>query len=260
MFFYGTLVDVRSSSIPLPGSTGGEQQVIYQFFFKADEVVAGYPEAIQAGDLVALASSYQSSINSHLPGTLQTQYVDLTFAAEELEIGGRYLLRGEYSNWSIYNHLRSGSAADSGQSASFTFKPLTVLSPIGYGDAVNLDGALWYIPAAPGKSVDFNDPAFADVFQAVRMVDSNQRCLYAIGSQDVSTLAAALQGGSTSTNTSILTPYLLEGRWPDSKDHAEDRRVCVIHEKLASKNGLSVGDTLSFYLRDLMGCRVGESK
>ena len=231
VFFYGTLERVSSSLIPMLGSSSGEQLISYKFYFTVDEVVAGYPEAIQEGDKVTLTNSHTDLI---FP---ERQYSDLTFLADELEPGGRYLLRGEYYKQASSNQLRSGT-----EGGTFTFKPLAALSPSGSTGTTNVEDGIWYFPVEPGESADFNDPRLAGVAEAIQVIDSNQHSLSTVGSHDVSALVSAMK--------SSVGPYLLEGRWPDSEDDAEGRRVCVIHETLAAQRGFSVGDTLTLYLRD----------
>ena len=207
-FFYGTLEYVYA------GTISGAQDTripIYKFYFKVDDVIASYPETVQPGDRVALINPSNS---------IKFSYRDLTDVYEELEIGGRYLLRGEYA----YNMT---------DDVTLVFKPLTPAQ----------DG-LWYYPVAEGEA-DLSDPLLAGVAEQIRLFDDNQHSLQTIAVKDVSALAQVWE------ETRGL--YLLSGRWPDSQDDSENRRVCVIHEHLATQRRLAVGDTLTMTLRDLRG-------
>ena len=207
-FFYGTLEYVYA------GTISGAQDTripIYKFYFKVDDVIASYPETVQPGDRVALINPSNS---------IKFSYRDLTDVYEELEIGGRYLLRGEYT----YNMT---------DDVTLVFKPLTPAR----------DG-LWYYPVAEGEA-DLSDPLLAGVAEQIRLFDDNQHSLQTIAVKDVSALAQVWE------ETRGL--YLLSGRWPDSQDDSENRRVCVIHEHLATQRRLAVGDTLTMTLRDLRG-------
>ena len=207
-FFYGTLEYVYA------GTISGAQDTripIYKFYFKVDDVIASYPETVQPGDRVALINPSNS---------IKFSYRDLTDVYEELEIGGRYLLRGEYA----YNMT---------DDVTLVFKPLTPAQ----------DG-LWYYPVAEGEA-DLSDPLLAGVAEQIRLFDDNQHSLQTIAVKDVSALAQVWE------ETRGL--YLLSGRWPDSQDDSENRCVCVIHEHLATQRRLAVGDTLTMTLRDLRG-------
>ncbi len=207
-FFYGTLEYVYA------GTISGAQDTripIYKFYFKVDDVIASYPETVQPGDRVALINPSNS---------IRFSYRDLTDVYEELEIGGRYLLRGEYTY-----HMTDG--------ATLVFKPLTPAR----------DG-LWYYPVAEGEA-DLSDPLLAGVAEQIRLFDDNQHSLQTIAAKDVSALAQVWEESRGL--------YLLDGRWPDSQDNSENRRVCVIHERLATQRGLAVGDALTMTLRDLRG-------
>ena len=207
-FFYGTLEYVYAGTIP---GDKGTRIPIYKFYFKVDDVIASYPETVQPGDRVALINPSNS---------IRFSYRDLTDIYEELEIGGRYLLRGEYAY-----HMTDG--------ATLVFKPLTPIR----------DG-LWYYPVAEGEA-DLSDPLLAGVAEQIRLFDDNQHSLQTIAAKDVSALAQVWEESRGL--------YLLDGRWPDSQDNSENRRVCVIHERLATQRGLAVGDALTMTLRDLRG-------
>ena len=216
VFFCGILTQVHASSVP---DGNGGRKPTYRFYFTVDEVLAGYPEAIQVGDKVSLVNTSEQKL-------LGISYIDMTGISEEMEVGQRYLVRGEYACYNTQSHLRSSS--DGGV---FVFKKLSDSDP-------------WYFRIEEDRNLDFSDPHLAGVAKQIRLFDDNQHAVNSISSDDVSALAAVMQNN--------WAPYLVDGRWPDSQDNDTGRRVCAIHEQLALKRGLSVGDTLSLTLRDLV--------
>lgn len=216
VFFCGILTQVHASSVP---DGNGGRKPTYRFYFTVDEVLAGYPEAIQVGDKVSLVNASEQKL-------LGISYIDMTGISEEMEVGQRYLVRGEYACYNTQSHLRSSS--DGGV---FVFKKLSDSDP-------------WYFRIEEDRNLDFSDPHLAGVAKQIRLFDDNQHAVNSISSDDVSALAAVMQNN--------WAPYLVDGRWPDSQDNDTGRRVCAIHEQLALKRGLSVGDTLSLTLRDLV--------
>lgn len=228
MFFYGTLERVSIGSLPFSDETGNKLPT-YRFSFKVDDVLVGYPEAIQSGDTVTLVNAVKDERFS--PGA--TVYCeDLIDIYQEMEIGHRYLLRAEYA---VYNYSVNGNQMRSSDSGgTYVFRQLTP------------DG-LWYLPVEPGEVADFSDPRLAGFEEQLRIFDDNQHAVPAVASMDVSAFAPGMQ---------LWSPYLLEGRWPDREDHDAGRRVCAIPEKLAIVRGLEVGEALTMTLRDL-SCHYG---
>ena len=111
------------------------------------------------------------------------------------------------------------------------------------------DDSPWFYPVEPGQEADFSAPALAGLAEEIDIVNSNQRALTAITSQDVSALAEVWQGGRK--------PYLVDGRWPDGTDNEQGARVCAVAENFAKAKGLAVGDHLDMSLRDLYRCYYG---
>ena len=220
MFFYGTLE--RAFAGTSPDGAGG-QTPSYRFYFKVDDVLLGYPEAVQAGDSIELINSVRRLWDNSV------ETCDLTSVYQEMEVGRRYLVRGEYAHFIASCHLR-----DSDGCGVYEFKQLIPDGP-------------WFFPVEPGQDVDLSDPRLAGLEQQMRIIDDNQHAMPAIASMDVSALTAVMQND--------WAPYLLEGRWPDRQDHDAGRRVCAIPEKLAIVRGLEVGGTLTMKLRDLSDYR-----
>lgn len=199
-----------------PAAWGG-----YEFYFAVDSVLAGYPEYVQAGDIITLASSRTDG----------AQAADAAQALEQMVRGGRYLVRGRYDrndpSCTVKANLGLGSKYFSVD--AFVFVPL--------------DGeGLWSWPLAEGEEADLSLPALQAAAQEMERIDRNQRAVVLSAIQDVSLNAAVQEGASAY--------YLAEGRWPDGADNAAGTRVCAVHEGFASARGLSVGDSITMALRD----------
>ena len=220
--FYGTLEQSFAGTMPVFG--GGETK-IYTFMFKVDKVLAGYSEAIGEGDTFRLVSPVDYRTGAGV-------YTDLTEIYEGTEIGQRYLVRGVFHRW-----IPSCAIKSLDGKSSFLFERLAGKdSP-------------WFYPVEPGQEADFSDPALAGLTEEIDVINSNQRALTAITSQDVGALAEVWQGGRK--------PYLVDGRWPDGMDNEQGARVCAITENFAKAKGLAVGDHLDMSLRDLYRCYYG---
>lgn len=98
-------------------------------------------------------------------------------------------------------------------------------------------------PLPEGEDVDLNDPALARWKELIPFVQDQQRAVNALAVEDMSALP-----GVQEDNRYI---YLTDGRWLDSADTQEGRRVCVINNGFASAQNLKVGDTLTLKLRDV---------
>lgn len=195
---------------------------VYELYFAVDTVLAGYPEYVQAGSVITLATSRTDSALA----------AEAAAALEQLVRGERYLVRGRYDqndpSCKVAANMGMGSRGFS--VSAFVFVPL--------------DGAgLWSWPLAEGQAVDLSLPEMQDTAREIAHIDSNQRALVLASMQDVSLNAITQEGASAY--------YLEAGRWPDGADHAAGARVCAVHKGFASARGLAVGDTITMSLRDV---------
>lgn len=193
----------------------------YEFYFAVDTVQAGYPEYVEAGDVITLASS-------------RTNEADAAGAAdafEQLVRGERYLIRGRYArddpSCTVAEYFGIGSQYYSID--AFIFEPL--------------DGeALWLYPLEADAAADLSAPELRKVKDEISLIDSNQRALLLLAMQDVSLHYITQEGADY---------YLTDGRWPDGEDDAAKAKVCAIHVGLATARGLSVGDTITLSMRNV---------
>lgn len=206
IFFYGRLIQVMEVR---PGA--------YKFYFTPETIAAGYPEF--SAPVISLVNS-EASISAP-----DSAYTDLSALCHELEIGGRYLLRGRYANYDGRCHLTE-------EEACFTFVPLTEDGP-------------WYFPVESGQEANLADPALAGVAEDIRLVSDNQHALHILTSRDLS--------ASPAVQESSQYIYLTDGRWLNAQDDRAGRRVCVINQRLAGVRGLQVGDRIDLSLRNVKG-------
>ncbi|MEN6419891.1 MAG: FtsX-like permease family protein [Clostridiaceae bacterium] len=200
VWFYGTL-KYRNYS---------EMEGIYRFEFLIDQVEAGFPEYVKAGDDLTISL------------TLSDYGVDPA-VFDAMEQGGRYLVRA------FFDISASYSLDWTKASKSLFLKPLD-------------DANLWYLSVPPGTSVNFDDPAVARVKENIDVLKQNLHSLEVTATADMSAMP--------STQEVSRYYYLTDGRWLTRQDDLEQRNVCLVQQQFASIRGLSVGDTIRLTLRD----------
>lgn len=193
-----------------------------QFYFDTDQVEAGYPEYITEGRSMHLLRAQNDENKVEDP--------DSAFA--QLEKGERYLVIGVFES---RNPLHVVVDKDGSHYTTMDFFAL--------GDN------LYFLPVPEGQTPDWSDPELRIWQQQLAMTNTEQRALNMIAAEDMSVLPEIQQ-----ENPDI---YLADGRWLNREDHAQGRRVCVIHAGLALMRGLKVGDTLTIGLRDLPSTFMG---
>lgn len=99
----------------------------------------------------------------------------------------------------------------------------------------------WYYPV--DGEADWSNKTLSFAAEFIRQAREEQRSLNIIPLRDMSALPTVQEADPAL--------YLTAGRWLDSEDDAQGRRVCVINDNLATLRGLEVGDTLSIKLRDV---------
>jgi len=224
VIFYGALDQTLAYEMPL---LNGETASLYNFTFKVDTVLAGHPDAITEGDTFRLIPYCAPYVSSR-----PAAYTDLSEVYAQMEVGQRYLVRGEF-----YRPDRRCAIKSMDGKSSFFFKKLAG------------EDSPWFYPVTDGQEADFSDPALAGLAEEIGIVSDNQRALTAITSQDISALAEVWQDGRK--------PYLIDGRWPDSTDNEQGARVCAVCRNFAKARDLSVGDQINMSLRDLYRCYYG---
>ncbi len=209
MWFYGTLIDQRAIV------KKGEQKtsVGYTLTFQVDQVLAGFPDDIQAGSGKAISLLF-----------LFEGQEDAIPKIEAMAIGQRYLIRG----WKEFNF----QIDPSWQNAISTLQ-IRALD----------DDGLWYIPVAAGTGVDFTAPSMAGIKNDIDILNENQHALFLIGTTDMSALP------QMQASSHIF--YLAAGRWLNHQDDLDGMRVIVIQREFAANQKLKVGDSISMTLRGL---------
>ena len=212
-YFYGTLYDWDYSA----------------FYFTVDTVLAGHPEIVEAGDRVTLFKSSRQKNRER----------EFEALCAQLERGGRYLAVGYYmpdvdSQCRVETEETPGGAQRTTYACLAQLNEQTRFYPVAQGGEADWDSPLLRpLPEEGGYPVK-------DYIQYARDV---QRTLNIIPIRDMSALPAVQD-----TAAGI---YLTDGRWLDSEDDRQGRKVCVINAALASMRGLAVGDTLTLRLQDI---------
>ena len=206
---YGTLVNRRYNENlgEILGKSGG-----YYLSFKVDHVEAGYPEYVIEGDMI---------------GLIYFQAEGETSPVEDMEIGGRYLVRAYYNP----GFLRGNWAR---ASEFLIMKPLIKTGP-------------WFAAAQEGASADLSADELTRLQTELEVLRENQSAMLVQTTKDMSAMP--------NTQQVARFYYLTEGRWLTREDDLEARRVCVVHNDFAKLRGLSVGNTITLTLRDLKDLR-----
>ncbi len=104
------------------------------------------------------------------------------------------------------------------------------------------EGDLWdyFYPVPQGFVVDFTDPELADVALALEYLNANRHGVSVIPVKDMATIPHFAENY-----------FLSEGRLLTLEDDAARNKVCVVHQGLADRRNLKVGDTLTITIKDL---------
>lgn len=98
----------------------------------------------------------------------------------------------------------------------------------------------YFYPVPQGFVVDFTDPELADVALALEYLNANEHGVSVIPVKDMATIPHFAENY-----------FLSEGRLLTLEDDAARNKVCVVHQGLADRRNLKVGDTLTITIKDL---------
>lgn len=212
-WFYGTLVDYEELySKEKPVFFSG-----YLLVFEVDEVLAGYPDRIQAGRKYAV----------WIPQRYTAEIDKMTPHLKKMQVGQRYLMRA----WSHPDRPFSVSGVDvANKDSTFNLKPLD-------GDD------LWYIPVEADETIELSLPQYQGFKLEIDRLNQNLRSILLIGTSDMSAMPEV--------QLDSKNYFLVEGRWLNRNDEQEARPVIVISKNLAETRGISLGDNLTITMRAL---------
>jgi ABC-type lipoprotein release transport system permease subunit len=189
----------------------------YLLIFDVDQVLAGYPDRIQAGKKYAV----------WIPERYTTEFEQMEPHLKRMKVGQRYLMRA----WSH---------------PSFPFS--TTMGGIANGESTfnlkALDGHdLWYIPIGDDEIIDLSLPQYQGMRLEIDRLNQNLRSILLIGTSDMSAMPEV--------QLDSKDYFLVEGRWLNRADEEQARPVIVISKNLAQNRGISLGDTIIITLRAL---------
>ena len=200
-FFYGELIDIRYVGWPLWGRDWGFYPHVL-LYIHVDDVLQGYPDRVAEGRTVRLRMDFPNFPEEY------------DFPFENLEIGQRYFLKGTF--YYFLDRLQM----DSRQVMMF-------VRQLG-------DSGLWYVPVAPGETVDTVALGLCHQLEYARHVQS---AVYLRTTRDMTALPFAIEGqGLLSLN---------RGRLLNLDDYINANPVIVIPRRFADLRGVDVGDTLT---------------
>jgi len=197
-YFYGELLQVvHVYHPPWWGAVGFYPHKL--LFIQVDQVVQGYPERLYEGQVLRLRMDFPDGWDSTLAG---------------MEIGQRYFLKGTFF-WRL-DRMQFDSAIIT-----------KYIQPLG-------EQELWYIPVAPGETVDTAAFGLCRELELVRHVQS---AMYIRTTRDMTAMP--------NVEEDIGVISLIDGRFIDLDDYQNARPVVVIHRHFAQRRQVGVGDTIT---------------
>ena len=209
MWFYGTLINQQT----IVKNDAQQTSVGYALTFVVDQVLAGFPDDIQAGSGKAISLPF-----------VFAGHEDAIPKIEAMALGQRYLVRG----WKDIQYHSDPSWQP--PTSDFQMRALD-------------DAGLWYVPVAGGVGVDFTAPGLAAIKNDIDILNENDHAWFITGTSDMSAMPEM--------QASSHIYYLADGRWLNHQDDLGGRRVIVIQKGFADKQKLKVGDSLTMTLRGL---------
>ena len=215
-WFYGTLLYYEKTYLE---EKGNEFFAGYMLIFEVDQVLAGYPENIQAG------KNYMIWI----PARYTLEIEQMTPHLDKMVEGQRYLIRA-------WHHVS--------YNFSVTGAPIETENWVETFNLKALDGDdLWYIPVDQHESLDFTLPEYEKLALELDRLNQNLRAIHIIGTGDMSAMP--------DMQLDAKDKVIVEGRWLNRDDEVNARNVIVISKNLAETRGISLGDRLTMTIRSL---------
>jgi len=215
-WFYGTLLYYEKTYLE---EKGNEFFAGYMLIFEVDQVLAGYPENIEAG------KNYMIWI----PARYTLEVEQMTPHLDKMVEGQRYLIRA-------WHHVS--------YNFSVTGAPIETENWVETFNLKALDGDdLWYIPVDKDESLDFTLPEYEKLALEMDRLNQNLRAIHIIGTGDMSAMP--------DTQLDAKDKVILKGRWLNRDDEINARNVIVISNNLAYARGISLGDRLTMTIRSL---------
>lgn len=198
-FFYGELLDVVFISAPFwgPWEFGFYPQKI--LYVQVDQVMQGYPERLFEGQILRLRMDFPEPADSPL---------------ENMEIGQRYFFKGTFYWFLERMQLDSRTITK-------------YIRPIG-------DQGLWYVPVAPGETVD---TVALGMCQQLQYAHHAQSAVYLRTTRSTAHLPYCIEGLGPMSVTS--------GRHLDMDDYINARPVVLITRHFAERRQVGIGDTIT---------------
>jgi len=189
----------------------------YYLEFNIDTLFAAYPEDARQGEPRGFLFMFKENEEA-IP------------LIQKMEVGQRYFIRG-WKDWVPLDFDWENTHA-----ANLKIKPLD-------------DGQLWYIPVAPGASVDLSDPIIVPFKNEIDVLNENLHTLFIIATADMSAMPT--------TQEASRQYYLTAGRWLNHQDDLIGNKVIVIPEEFARIRGFELGDEITFNFRPLTDTYYG---
>ncbi len=230
-YFTGTLLGISEvrgfiGGKPFTTTLDGDSDVYC--YFRQEQSLAGAPELVWEGHVVRVCVSKE----------------DARAALEMLTIGKQYLICGRtYWLYQLPEDVLIEKPTVRNPKPS---EPMLTFEYMDAGEQFKAfqlapSGPLFY-PIPENGEIDWSDPVLAGVEEEIRTCREEQSALWVMVTQDMEVM------DDTQSNGRI---HLMEGRWLNYEDHAEQKKVCVVHNELLKLRGLSIGDTITLKLRDI---------
>lgn len=216
-WFYGTLINITKHFSEV--DAGEEIFSGYMLVFNIDEVLAGYPKNIIAGENYAfwIPRRYTPEIDQMMP------------SLDKMKKGNDYLIRAfhrPYGNFAVRD------------------LEVPVINALKTLNLKALDGKnQWYIELEKDERLNLNLPEYRELKLEIDRLKENLRALLLIGSSDMSAMP--------DMQVDAKRNFLVEGRWLNHDDELNANKVIVISKKMAKSEKIKLGDQITFTIRSL---------
>jgi len=189
-------------------------------YIRVDEVLQGYPERLFEGQVLRLRMDFPDIWNDLVeiwdePIELRrSPFEEIDSPLAGMEIGQRYFLKGTF--YFMLGRLQLDSR-----------NIMKFIQPLG-------DEGLYYIPVAPGETVD---TVALGMCQQLEFARHAQTAVHLRTTRDMRLMPTAQEGRDLIS--------LWEGRFIDMDDYLNARPVVVVNRQFARRRNVGVGDTIT---------------
>ena len=239
-FFYGELISTERLMVVTT-------QPYVQLVFRADEVVAGYPERVMPRQEFIL-NYYLTPDEIAAEFDARTHYRDhgevlvTKTNIDDMIVGQRYFMRAAYFlnsyHYGAFLGFRSDLNVLAMRALNVDTSPDTAKTFEGYLNLLQVPAEpLWYMPVSADETIDPSASGFEWLNDELERIRYSQSALQLRTTADMTAMPVA----QPENGLVVLT----DGRWINREDSLRANPVVVINDLFAQMRGLKVGDFIT---------------